>query len=175
MLNQGGLQAIGGTWTLVVNWTLILLVVSPQPHRLHLQDSVFASFKVLRAPELWGNSTRLDLVKVSPRQRACYPEKATRPRKSRAAALTLQGPVLVSAELDDTSRDGVPRRRKDSHAVSLLWTGTHPISCKDSSLGYLWWMEICSPRPHPRSEIWVQRHVLQPCADVPGSRAPAGL
>lgn len=64
MLNQGGLQAIGGTWTLVVNWTLTLFVVSPQPHRLHLQDSVFASFKVLRAPELWGNSTRLDLVRV---------------------------------------------------------------------------------------------------------------
>lgn len=68
MLNRegggAGLQAIGRTWTLVVNWTLTLFVVSPQPHRLQLQDSVFASFKVLRAPELWGNSTRLDLVRV---------------------------------------------------------------------------------------------------------------
>lgn len=82
------------------------------------------------------------LVKVSPRQRACLPGKATEPHKSRAAALTLQGPVLVSAELGDTSRDGVARRRKDSHAVSLLWTGTHPVSCKDSSRGYLWWMEV---------------------------------
>lgn len=81
-------------------------------------------------------------VKVSPLQRASLPEKAIEPHKSRAAALTLQGPVLVSAELGDTSRDGVPRRRKASHTVSLLWTGTHSVSCKDSRLGYLWCIEV---------------------------------
>ena len=77
-------------------------------------------------------------AKVSPLQRASLREKAMGAPKFRTEVSTLQGSVLLSAELGGGA---LRRRQSDSPIASLLWTGK-PTPARTTALitfgGYAW-------------------------------------